>query len=714
MNDKKPILYRYMALFLAVIMLPLLLCLWYVQKLYMPKYRQQVIEGKIETGWKYGQTIENMVREAEDMAFQILHQASYSRTRLSDATGRYEIHHLLDSFCVPSRYIYEINLYKKDLDCVVSSRAVLRLDTLAAYYFRYNDQGGAAMLASLYDKQTHGWHAFRDANAGYKKPMQLAEYVYTSDHLSTPEARVVQILIDKTLLEKQLDCQPDDLLGIFMPDGTLFYASAGFPAEAAQQIPLGVSEAGGMLAIRNSVVDGRWQYVLFTSMTEAVQDVRALENKTNMLLLALSVLCIIAALIAARMQYRPIHQLVSRMHDEVGVQADGKNELAAVHNTMLLLNRSQLEMERKLTETSVLAQDGVVYRLLCGAYHSVEELLSAGAETGVRFRGAYFFVILAQTPEPQLLPALRTLLDAYELRMADAAVYLCSLQEENLQPVLELLDGRKAQLRGRLCVSTVTREMDMLYSKYVETMLAMNRAAREDERIVVYGAGSVHAFDCFQEKEIALLRQYGRERNAEGFQDILDVLLSFERNPQALFLTRLCVSYEMLGVLLQLMQEECSPRILKEEIDALTPRIIQVDKDLTMQLEALERLGNAVKEQISIGASKPNPIRKVQEFISQNCISPEMNAQFVADAMEMSLSNLSTWFRRETGVTLSSYITSVRMERCKALLMEKTYSVNEIAEMVGYATPSGFIRAFKQYEGVTPNTFREENNRSEE
>ena len=62
---------------------------------------------------------------------------------------------------------------------------------------------------------------------------------------------------------------------------------------------------------------------------------------------------------------------------------------------------------------------------------------------------------------------------------------------------------------------------------------------------------------------------------------------------------------------------------------------------------------------------------------------------------------LTRMFKRETGETPYSYLTSRRMERAKKLLLENV-PVTEIALAVGYANPAKFSATFRRRFGVTP------------
>ena len=75
----------------------------------------------------------------------------------------------------------------------------------------------------------------------------------------------------------------------------------------------------------------------------------------------------------------------------------------------------------------------------------------------------------------------------------------------------------------------------------------------------------------------------------------------------------------------------------------------------------------------------------------------------------MSMANLSQYFKRKTGQTLISYYTNLRMEKARQLLSEGTMKLDEVAEKVGYLNTSSFVRRFKQFAGMSPTRWQEEN-----
>ena len=79
--------------------------------------------------------------------------------------------------------------------------------------------------------------------------------------------------------------------------------------------------------------------------------------------------------------------------------------------------------------------------------------------------------------------------------------------------------------------------------------------------------------------------------------------------------------------------------------------------------------------------------------------------------MGVSQTYLSRLFRKYEDASFNTYLTSLRMEKAKKLLLreEKMY-VKDVAEKVGYKDQFYFSRIFYSYTGVRPSEYVEKEN----
>lgn len=76
-----------------------------------------------------------------------------------------------------------------------------------------------------------------------------------------------------------------------------------------------------------------------------------------------------------------------------------------------------------------------------------------------------------------------------------------------------------------------------------------------------------------------------------------------------------------------------------------------------------------------------------------------------ANEIGVSTSTLARRFKVDTGVSFGQWRVLLRMNVAMSLLGQGV-AVADVAEQIGYSTPSSFVAAFKQSTGVTPMAFR--------
>ena len=94
-------------------------------------------------------------------------------------------------------------------------------------------------------------------------------------------------------------------------------------------------------------------------------------------------------------------------------------------------------------------------------------------------------------------------------------------------------------------------------------------------------------------------------------------------------------------------------------------------------------------------------IRYMNAHLSENLSMDELAAR-----VYLSHTGLIWKFKNELDTTPSQYLILLRMRYAKQLLLDYTYSINEIAEMCGYENPYYFTNSFHKYSGMSPTAFR--------
>lgn len=84
----------------------------------------------------------------------------------------------------------------------------------------------------------------------------------------------------------------------------------------------------------------------------------------------------------------------------------------------------------------------------------------------------------------------------------------------------------------------------------------------------------------------------------------------------------------------------------------------------------------------------------------------------LADYLNLSESYLSKLFQKEMGLSVSSYILNLKIDKAKNLLQYSEYTVSDIANYLAFSSQSHFIQVFQKKTGLTPHKYRSHNFRS--
>lgn len=100
-------------------------------------------------------------------------------------------------------------------------------------------------------------------------------------------------------------------------------------------------------------------------------------------------------------------------------------------------------------------------------------------------------------------------------------------------------------------------------------------------------------------------------------------------------------------------------------------------------------------------------IQKAVEFIQNHYFEP-VKVNDIADYICINRSYLSTLFQKYIGMPPMQYLKIFRLTKAAELLILTDFTVESIAYSCGYADSAVFIRAFRQFKGISPLQFRKQ------
>lgn len=136
------------------------------------------------------------------------------------------------------------------------------------------------------------------------------------------------------------------------------------------------------------------------------------------------------------------------------------------------------------------------------------------------------------------------------------------------------------------------------------------------------------------------------------------------------------------------------------------------------RLQADERLFQVVTQALSLGQANPGEVSEpttarakaaVAQVIAhlQAHLAEHLTPEEMAGLVDMSASHLSRCFRHVTGYAPRTYLTRLRIQHARQLLLNPALTVKQIAAAVGYEDPRQFSLAFHKLDGLSPSQYRE-------
>ena len=183
---------------------------------------------------------------------------------------------------------------------------------------------------------------------------------------------------------------------------------------------------------------------------------------------------------------------------------------------------------------------------------------------------------------------------------------------------------------------------------------------------------------------------------------------------------------EAIDSLIDLLSEVTDLSFLKQLSNSLMLKITAGDNrlssvDLTeWLLRATEEtnleqfkftLAEKFRSLLSISAhscTTSNMTRQIYEYVNKHLSDPNLTLKQIAEQhLFMNTDYVSKKFQKETGIRFSNYLTEVRIERAKKLLVSaENDKIQNIAEQVGCGNnPQYFSQIFKKKTGMTPSAY---------
>ncbi len=140
------------------------------------------------------------------------------------------------------------------------------------------------------------------------------------------------------------------------------------------------------------------------------------------------------------------------------------------------------------------------------------------------------------------------------------------------------------------------------------------------------------------------------------------------------------------------------------EMKKMSEKLLWSSSTESLRISLMKWL-QGVLARLDPGKQEGQVLDRAKKYIQANLQHP-VNLAELSEETHVSPQYLSKLFREKSGETFIEYMTRLRMEEAKRLLMESGVKVYEVASQVGYSQWKHFSRVFRKYTGYSPSEYK--------
>lgn len=462
------------------------------------------------------------------------------------------------------------------------------------------------------------------------------------------------------------------------------------------------------------------QFVFRTPYNQLVHETMMMNLLFTLCSLALTVICLLLVRLLARRQYRPISRLNNLLTETLEQPPDTGDELERIQQAIGILMTQQQELLRQKREAE---RERVLRRLITGHDLDPAVIDRQCREAGIDvIRRSCCVLMLAARDRKSMPPSL---CGDFSERLTQAGLRFYDLEypEQCAHLFLVILppDGEQALCRTLVQISSgLAAEpaffvsvgsacygcQDIARSFQEARVTAQLREDHKEEAVLQYlQLQPMMSRDYrYPSAEIDALYHSILSRSKNQIRQSTQAVLESVRNQFCSSLFSRCICYDIANTMIRATAElEC----LSGE-----PLSVPILPDLLefRTFSDFERFVRTLEYAI-LDHTYPNRKNELYAdvvcYIKENLQSPQLCMKMLCSHFSVSSSTLTALFRENMGMTVTGYITALRNEYVKMLLVSTDISVSSITQLLGYSQSSSFIRQFKNTEGITPGEYRQ-------
>lgn len=468
--------------------------------------------------------------------------------------------------------------------------------------------------------------------------------------------------------------------------------------------------------------------VMLTPHDDFYADTMGTRRVFGFLIALMVAAALVLALFSAFTIYRPINDLVEHITGRRR-QERSDSDLELIRTAWDHTVDEAARLSTHLSELRPVVAQQFVAKLIFGKISSPEEFDRLSRSAAIPFpfpwTAALYVLLSREHPEREL--------DEYSLIVsrfhpAQASVTYGEMLNENALCVLinfsaeeSLQDGESRKLAQQLCDSFIAEDKPhvrigvgrayrnplQMPESFAEASAAVQLAPPSQERVFAYSPqstqeGGEQGFTGISTLSLTLLTEgLHRGEKTVALRALGDILQEITATTTSFVYFRFYCS-SLLGTILRQASDLNLP-LDQRQRDSLIA--YESQEEFTEKATALlEGLCDAVRTRQQQEDDRIK--RRVMDHILANYKRFDLSIQAVSDELGIRKGQISSLLKEDMGQTFVQYVSYLRLNEFKRLLLETDLAIQECVNQIGYSDVSNFLRKFKSVEGCTPGQYR--------
>lgn len=364
----------------------------------------------------------------------------------------------------------------------------------------------------------------------------------------------------------------------------------------------------------------------------------------------------------------------------------------------LLFSRNRYEMFQELAdhneklqaERDVLQQESCLYELLSREMTGEDVLWQRCLENQIYVNRKYkfFVVVTADRPENQAVydwigrqMNQYSVTSSYQIEIVEGILIYFVCSDESASALTAKINEVVQNVK-QIGIGSLVTDVRSLRRSYKEAQQQLNADRKED---------------YYPEREFMSLKEAIEEGDYARARLLLETLRELVKGMDEM--TATAVLWDVARLYQKNVSEVLEmPRAEQESM---------VDFTKSFLLYLSEHMPEEQQAEDKTAGYKKRNIVDILSYIHEHYLDDNFSVKYLAAYFETSISNISHFFKKNVGVSISQYIDQIKLDKAKELLENSDSKISEIAKMLRYNNSTVFIEMFKKYEGMTPGGYRE-------